>query len=516
MLTPLQIQLHRPEFPEIKFDLRERVIGPDPTKESYNINILEIEERSHSTLAQLKIHDRSLATVDEDGVLTYTPLGNYFGNQLRIRYQATVPQRTATIDALEKRQVYQPPAETEVSTEETVEGEIEVRVSNKVIGVENANDHFVRQSGPTCFIAAIAGALKGSGIDITYQELLELVTIEVDAEGNQLGENADITNKDGQAVYQRHLKSDGSWEVSRQKLGQTGINPRLKRKLTFDEIHGKGYAPGIISDRGLMENIEKHFNVNIDTGSAYSFFDIIKPLEEGKPVMALIDSKEFGSTYVKRQADISDKEESPNGETGSPVNYSGNHMINITGFRTNDEGKPEFRVNDSGSGAAPQTPGVPAGQGRWVSAEQMAAAMGDAQFTIYTVGEHPNAEQQKRRDEIEDRIQGGLLILGDDNPESLTFKRAFVEYQVVKDDGTIDPVIPSEAFGLYVRTPGFVNALEELYPGTKMLVAEYLRKEKEQLDYLKEEYELDPVKEKEVYKATDVIDWAEGVIRVEN
>ena len=273
------------------------------------------------------------------------------------------------------------------------------------------------------------------------------VAVEVDANGNRIGPLPPYLSSLGLPQYSYYRIPGGD-------------------SLKVEHLYGN-------SDLWFsVHRILNHYGEETHTREAKHFSTIINELKAGNKVIAYIDASElWNDEYFTRIWNRSDAEDLT-GEEGT-VLRSLNHAIWITGIDYSDPENPMIIINDSAKDT---------GKGARYPLERFIAAWEDVEWRheskryasfIYTaIGEHaPDEAFQMNRREIENQLNAHF----DAN-----------------DDYIGQRLINSAYFMSYIKDPVLVEQIEAENPGTKALIARYLKDMKAEEPRIYTKYGIDP------------------------
>ena len=403
------------------------------------INILSIQEYSDSGLATAWTSENKFLTIDEKGVLTYTPKGTYLDNLLVIEFEAADANHPPTAQARKAGDMYEsfdpsapdPLGDSQLSA---VQGEAVIQVKNDILGdPEKEKEFHDRQwTGPSCSIASAASILKSLGTQvngklITYDDVLKSVAVQVDANGNVIGNQPPILTPQGVAEYTYYVKEDESIVVKRNTAIVNGVSTTLS------------------TGWNITQTILTHFKQPSHIGYAKHFSTIVKELEAGNKVMAYVDAGElWQDDYFVRLWNRADAQP-VNGPNGTSLG-SKNHAIWITGIDYSDPNNIKFIINDTGHETH---------AGKVYPMEQFIAAWEDSNFIYTATGANtPDLSTQELRRDIDHAL---LTYFSADSNSSNWF--------LVRDHAF---------FHSYITNQDLLGEIEGRFPGTRKKIAQYL------------------------------------------
>ena len=411
------------------------------------INILSIEEYTPSLLrTDLE------GILDEEGVLTYDPQGNYLLNALVIRFEAADAQRPPTIQARRTGGVYgsgSDPMFPVVSNPlQPADGTITVAIKDDIIGDPEILEQFWKHQGNngTCLLEAVSASLRSLGLDdANFVNTLRRTTVRINAIGNIIDLDGNILSIedidadiliDGKPPYVYITEPLSPEYLAAVEL----LNPGISKLLKVGSIMPN---PGLRQNWGWVETMFDAFDVDTHTGYATNFATLIEEIAAGNRVIAYVDAEELWRGDLIEFIDQNDWVPFAAARTAE------NHALWITGVEI-DNGEAYIYVNDSGDRE---------GRGRKYPLKKFAAAFEDSEFLYTATGPSaPDQAIQNQRKEIFDTIftyvhPDGLQ--GSEMAERITQR------------------LVENKFNRYISEERHLNAIEQVSPGFKAKVQAY-------------------------------------------
>lgn len=337
-----------------------------------NIKILRVTENTPSLL-QTDLTD----AVDENGILTYAPQGNFLRNQLIIESEISEEFPEVTIQARQTARSESNPYSTTpdgtrrllpITSEKQpkMKTTLEADVSDNIIGDPDKSGQFWSFQGNngTCMLAAIGSILESQGV-ASFDELLATATIGMDRNGHYVildGVGNPVLDEMGNYVHANFNDPNGNplvelfvdgvpmyiriLEPLSSEFTDT-LTPDQRLRLFHTQTHIRDYPatfPNFFPNQnwGWVKQVFDHFGVESHTGYASDFTTLIAELQAGNGVIAYVDGKELWDSRIMTEAVDSGWE---------PLNGSRtreNHAVWITGVDVTDPENPQIIINDSG------------------------------------------------------------------------------------------------------------------------------------------------------------------------
>ena len=446
------------EYP-FTLDLKTKVkhLGANP-----EINIIRIREISESSLSTVWTSENNFLTIDEKGVLSYTPKGTYLNNRLVVEFEAADEHHPPTAQARQIGDRYEastpsPSEPTSRNNLSPVQGKVAIQVKNDILGdPEKAKEFWMHQvDDPTCAVAAIASILASlgrtvNGEPIDYLDVLNEVAVRVDADEDIIGPLPLYLASNGEPQYTVYEDGEG--------------NRIVKMRDTGDKWE-------------IVSRLLKHYNVTSHTGQADHFSTIIRELGAGNKILAYVDGREMRSTDYITKAWEHLENQTFNGPNGTKFTKA-DHAVWITGLDYTDRQNPVVILND---------PGTSRGAGLRIPLEQFLAGWEDGGFMYTSTGNSaPDILTQHKRHDIEWTLYQHFL----ENP----------------DDGDLHR-LTSDFFYNYINNSELAQKIEAKNPGFKWDIRGYLYDLNQQEKRIFEKYGLDAETINSFYSNVDVSEW---------
>ena len=445
------------------------------------VNILSVEQISASGLATEWSQDNKFVRINRRGVITYRPKGTYLTNRLIIEFEAGdllhPPTRRARrigrrYESFENNprsedsesttgKHYSPSLEQLEQTGEPVVATVALQLQDDIIGDPEKEEKFWQYQGlnPTCAIASVAAILRSLGVQrngklIDYEGLLEDVVVQVDANGDRIGDLPPILR----------------WE---HPLYEVYIDPNDGSKtVTLNSFNNDGWNTVKIM-------LEHYLNVDIHSGQAKHFSTFVKELEDGRKLIVALDAKELWQNRYFTQVGQNTDSQTPNGQNGSAIS-SELHAVWLTGIDHSDPSNPKAILND---------PAWPDGASVEYPLGEFIAAVEDNWFMYIGTGpEAPDSASQADRREIESRLN-----------EYLAWDTG--------DENVAEELVNSHDFYTYIQNNDIIDQIDAEIPGTKDLVWQYLTDLRAEEQRIFQRYGIDPATIDAIYSNADISEW---------
>lgn len=468
-----------------KIDVSEslRLHGAEPP---FNINMVNVQEFTISDAQRHWEEDNPFVKMDEHGVITYSPQGNYLRNKLVITVEVADKNNPPGIFAAEKGDVYQgerSPGEIDREPIVPKGTEVLVNVEDDVIGSPSELAKFWVNQGAngTCLLAAIASILNSEGI-ADFEDILSRTVVRINAHGQIIDDNGDViplseTGVDilieGQAPYIQ-LAEPLLPEVA-ERFEE--LSPGITRFLAPNVIYPN---PNLQQNWGWAEIMFDAYDIPNHTGYASNFATILEELESGNKIVAYVDAKELW------QSPLIDFIDGNDWIPFSAERSIQNHALWITGVEV--EGDEAFIVvNDSGD---------PSGREARYPLEKFLDSFEDAEFIYQATGHqapdnHIQTERYALQTDISNVVSGRTVTIGG------------VEHRFPEISDFTDLQNFNRRFNDFLKDPDFIDAMDAEVPGFKARVGRYIGSVNEQRERVIRSLGLDP---DEIEKIFDDVD----------
>ena len=487
---------------EIKFDLSPyiRLRGATPP---FDISLLGVREYTTSSLSEDWSRETPFVTMDENGIVTYTPRGTYIRNALVIEFDVFNLENPLSPENKQRAQVYDVdedggqgggilPVGGGVPLDHN---EIVLQMDGNVIGLgsDDATKFWQNQGiQPTCALVAVSSILLSLGIMVDYQTLLEQAStiIKFDGSGDPLytvtpgashlleysrpNPPADFYEAMAElpAEYFEYLRGEHTNEELRDYIDSSTLRfPSAATQYLLDILEYREsdtYDGEIVttSDRvefnavnitSSMVAVQKMFEYNgvmPRLGVASDFSTFLQELLAGNPVLAIVDSYEFNNPAMDTIQDQQDRLSALN--RPSDLRSDVNHAVWASGIEYVD-GVPYVVVVDSAGGAGvTNTDTGTMGGAQLYRLDHFLAAWEDGDFTYVSVGETPAIIQERQAQR---------------EPISEAFKEFFLSRNYSPD---LAEAYATTNFLESIQDTKLLDIVEEFSPGIREMVIEYL------------------------------------------
>ena len=399
--------------------------------------------------------------------------------------------------------------------------EVIFHLENDYIGNPDAGQFWENQGqNGTCAIGAVSGALRALGFldydagELTIDAIIAAASVLVDENGNIITNPLDLPGVsfvpagssfgtvDGRTItveedsyldpFGDHVpKLDGFIKHEGEPLYHTRVITGYQRYNGVDyPTYGFRTGPNenVGIGWGIIPNMLDYYGATNDTVYFDSFPDLVKTLQEGKPVIAFVDATNELWQDPDFIREIQDETDTPYIDTthqdSGRYGSGENHAIWITGIDLTVD-PPVFIINDTGPLS---------GRSARYDARHFLSAWEDAEFIATVVGGVPDIVNLSNRSyDLGKRMADAVFfedVLDNVSPDTHS--------EIIDDDGLIsldfiNHLTPSNLLeydlDLIIE---IVDAIEEIDPGFKADYAQWAEDSVQaQLDVI-EELGLDP------------------------
>ena len=312
---------------------------------------------------------------------------------------------------------------------------------------------------PTCLVAATSGVLASLGITdangdpLSYDNVLEIIALKVDANGNPIDPSQTVIQKESPAhgqqhIYQQTIDADGNRNVERNPL-----------------------QAGVLTDVGL---IAEHYGAMVEYGYAYDPAVLFTELDQGNSLILHVDSRELYDDPLVAEL-LSDGSGKPiNGIDGTELNWAANHIITLNGFQQDTDGNWFAVINDTAH---------PDGAGTLIPLSNLLGSLEDSEgaYAVVTLPETPDTPGAPTSADVQTKEQLRSDIEGIINDWDLNENDAQIR---IGGGGDL-----TRAFlTTLIDDPTLLDVVEASHPGFKEKVAELKELTEAERSYLEEKY----------------------------
>ena len=203
-------------------DYIEVVKGEPP----YGINLVWVEEFSKSTERVEWSPENPFVTMDEQGVVTYKPRGDFLGNTLVLGVEVSDAEVRPTKSAAQRGEVYKDPSgsdsipidtDSPLSETETQEAVVDLVPFENFLGDIDADKFFQAQyANGICALATVYATARAGGHiaeDVTFTEFIQYFAGGVREVVNPLTGETEYVNYEGRAPRFEFAEGQGLYNI---------------------------------------------------------------------------------------------------------------------------------------------------------------------------------------------------------------------------------------------------------------------------------------------------------------
>ena len=487
-----------------QIDLNELITTTAPAV----FNLLEVNEDSISALSEPWNPDDPFATLDENGILHYSPRGTWLNNVLTLKVEIADPYHPPTPIARAASVIYGSISEVPIQgTQEPITEELAIQLVNDILGEDDAGGQFWanQRFNGTCVIGATSSAMASLGIEdadgnpITYERVIRDFVQVVDGQGNVIKEPK-FTYANGEPVYRGFfpVMNWASLDPAKQQMYLEQLDNPLFIENRLRKINPTGYNwSRIMNDpnepdfsdvtvdrsRNVYQLIFDAYKVPSRRGHAIDFVDLIRELEAGNKIAACVDATELWNARRLRTTITTAQERADLHRQG--LNSKTNHGVWITGINLADPENPEIIINDTGQrdGAGVRYP-----------LKEFLAAWEDAEFEYIATGEKsitPEMSYRNQHNGLHKTLMTAVFNLRFDdriNEKTYADLSQSTVYNILEKDRAKQVLQQAEK-----DNPGFTKELEN-----------FLEAGQADREYFLEKYGIDPETVKKIITEVDI------------
>lgn len=366
----------------------------------YTIRMIAAEELSNSILSEPWTIDNRFITMDDNGIITYKPKGDFLGNLLILSIEIEDSSRPGDPVAQEVGQLYQPEADennledidTQDAEQVQEQQEIEIPVQDfdvqldengdpldrpeEVIGDDDSEFFQFQGTNGTCAITSVFITAKTLGYipeNTEYEDFLDDFTSKVqpvyDANNNIVGFEP-VPGADpptylisiGIGLYTQTINPETG-----RPLPITNPDTGLPEDIKFSDYEFHEGPTGWATVTWMLDQLE----IPHVSGKGLSFVDIVNGLEQDGKFILYVDGNELARKEVITRAQAHSDEAVPGLATDA------NHAVTLTGIETDDDGNVLFILNNTGRAN---------GAGIRVTPAELFSAFADSNYRYELVG----------------------------------------------------------------------------------------------------------------------------------
>ena len=462
----------------------------------YTIRMVAAEELSNSVLSEPWTIDNRFITMDDNGIITYKPKGDFLGNLLILSVEIEDSSRPGDPIAQEVGQLYQPEADEDnlenINMEDAEEiqeqQEIEIPIQDfgveldengdplgrpeEVIGDDDSEFFQFQGTNGTCAITSVFITAKTLGYipeDTSYEDFLDDFTTKVqpiyDDDGNITGfepvpgaDPPEYALRNGQGLYTQTINPETG-----RPLPITNPETGLPEDIKFSDY---GFHEGP-TGWAVVDWMLDQLDIPHVSGKGLGFVDIVKGLEAGGRFVIYVDGYELARKEVITRAQAHADEAVPGLATDA------NHAVTLTGVETDDDGNVEFILNNTG-----RTNGA----GIRVTPAELFSAFADSGYRYELVGvEEFDTENIERGTAITNTIKKSSTI----KPvvDSLSDSERAQMDEAIENDRTIGDGNYNAYIHRQIRNPKTFLSFAEDYPDAAMNIFNQLQFNLNQEEY---------------------------------